>query len=241
MTKLDILAFGAHPDDVELGCSGTVALQVNLGRKVGIIDFTQGELGTRGTVETRKEEAEDSKHILGVSIRENIDLQDGFFENNKESQLKLIQRIRHYQPEIILANALEDRHIDHGRAAQLANDACFLAGLQKIETFSDNGEPQKAWRPKAVYHYIQDRPLNPDLVVDITDFWHKKRESILAFKTQFFNPDSKEPITPISTIDFLDFLEARAREMGRLIGVKYGEGFLKHTPIGTNDLFKLIG
>jgi N-acetylglucosamine malate deacetylase 1 len=238
--KLDILALAAHPDDIELSCSGTLVAHIKAGKKVGIIDFTQGELGTRGTVDTRREEALESSKILGLSVRENLGFSDGFFANDRIHQLSLIRVIRKYQPEIVIANAIHDRHIDHGRGAQLANDACFLAGLAKIETKDDDGVPQKEWRPKALYHYIQDRFIHPQLVVDISPYWDIKLASILAFKTQFFNPDSNEPSTPISSRDFLEFLEGRAREYGRMIGVTYGEGFTKATPIGTSNLFDLI-
>jgi N-acetylglucosamine malate deacetylase 1 len=240
--KLDILAMCAHPDDAELSCSGTIALHVALGKKVGIIDFTRGELGTRGTPQTRSQEAEAASQILGLSTRENLGLADGFFINNGESQLKLIAKIREYQPEIVLANAIADRHIDHGRASELANDACFLAGLRKITTYDSQGQIQSPWRPKQVYHYIQDRYIQPDLIVDISPYWSIKMEAIKAFKTQFFVGDSadNEPNTPISTPDFIYFLEARAREFGRMIGVEFGEGFSKATPPGVRNLFDLI-
>lgn len=238
--KLDILAFAAHPDDVELSCSGTLALHQKLGYKVGIIDFTKGELGTRGTPETRKEEAKLASEILHIAVRENLGFADGFFRNDQEHQLQVIEVIRRYQPTIVFANALSDRHIDHARAAQLAHDACFLSGLRKIHTKDQNGLAQQAWRPQAVYHYLQDRYLHPDLVVDITDYWALKFEAIKAFKTQFFDPTSAEPDTPISSADYFQFLEGRAREMGRLIGVTYGEGFMKNTPIGTRNLMNLL-
>jgi bacillithiol biosynthesis deacetylase BshB1 len=238
--KLDILAFAAHPDDTELSCSGTIASHIAEGKKVGVVDFTRGELGTRGTPETRDQEAKEASEILGLSVRENLGFADGFFQNDQAHQLKVIEVIRRYQPEIVLANAITDRHIDHGRAAQLAHDACFLAGLAKIITFDVHGNPQAAWRPKAVYHYIQDRYIQPAIVVDITNFWEIKVQAIRAFKTQFFDPNSAEPMTPISTPEFLDFLEGRAREMGRMIGVKYGEGFTKVTTPGVRSLFDLV-
>lgn len=240
--KLDLLALGVHPDDVELACSGTVISHIAMGKKVGVVDFTRGELGTRGTAETRKTESEAAAKILGIHTRENLGMADGFFQNDREHQLKLITAIRKYQPEVVLANAVDDRHSDHGRAAQLTVDACFYAGLIKIETRDEQGNIQAPWRPKQIYHYIQDRHMNPDLIVDVTPFWEQRMEAVKAFKTQFFVPgnDDNEPATPISTPDFMLFLEARAREFGRLIGVKYGEGFVSRTPIGTNNLFDLL-
>jgi bacillithiol biosynthesis deacetylase BshB1 len=229
--KLDILAFAAHPDDVELACSGTLLHHIAVGKKVGIVDLTRGELGTRGTAELRDKEAEKSSKIMGIDARENLKLADGFFEDNKENQLKIIEMIRKYQPELVLANAITDRHIDHGRAAELVHNSCFLAGLSKIST----GD-LKAWRPKGVLHYIQDYYLKPDVVVDITPWFEKKKECIMAFSSQFYNPESKEPETPISGELFFKFLEARAREMGRLIGVEFGEGFVSKTPLSIKDL-----
>ncbi|EAY31244.1 bacillithiol biosynthesis deacetylase BshB1 [Microscilla marina] len=239
--KLDILALGVHPDDVELACSGTVISHINRGKKVGIVDFTRGELGTRGTAETRKAESEAASKILGVEVRENLEMADGFFQNDKAHQLKLIAALRKFQPEIVLANALDDRHSDHGRAAKLAIDACFYAGLVKVETLDAQGNIQAPWRPKQIYHYVQDRYMKPDLIVDVTPFWEQRMEAVKAFKTQFFisGNEDNEPATPISTPDFMLFLEARAREFGRLIGVKYGEGFVSRTPIGTTNLFEL--
>jgi bacillithiol biosynthesis deacetylase BshB1 len=241
--KLDILAICAHPDDAELACSGTIAAHIAMGKKVGVVDLTKGELGTRGTPEIRAEESKIASEILGLSLRVNLEMADGFFVNNQAHQLKLITAIRKYQPEIILANAISDRHIDHGRASQLTNDACFLAGLRKIITVDDKGIDQKPWRPKALYHFIQDRYIQPDLVIDITPYWNLKKNSIQAFKSQFFTPQGidNEPSTPISTPDFMYFIEARAREMGRMIGVEFGEGFTKATPIGAKNLFDLIG
>ena len=237
--KLDILAIAAHPDDVELGCAGTLLVHLRTGRKVGVIDLTRGELGTRGSAAQRDQEAIDARRVLGLSARENMKFADGFFENNREHQLKLIAAIRRYQPEIVLTNAIEDRHSDHGRASQLVSDSCFLAGLVKIETL-DGGERQAAWRPKAVYHFIQDRLLVPDLVVDVTDVWEQKIDSIRAYKTQFFDPSSQEPETHISKPDFLNFIEARALELGHSIGVKYGEGFTKERNLGVRNLFDLL-
>lgn len=238
--KLDILAFAAHPDDTELACSGTIAKHLAIGKQVGVLDFTRGELGTRGSAEIRDIEAQASAKVLGLSTRENIALADGFFEDNAESQLKIIQKIRKFRPEIVLASALEDRHIDHSRAAKLAINACFLSGLRRVETQDELGNSQTEWRPKAIYHYIQDRYMKPSFVVDVTDFWEQKIASVKAFKTQFYDPTSDEPETPISSADFLDFLEARAREMGRIIGVKYGEGFVTQTSIKVNSLFDTL-
>lgn len=222
--KLDILAFGAHPDDVELSCSGSILKNVSLGKKVGIIDLTQGELGTRGTAAIRLKESAAAAKILGVSFRENLKMKDGFFSNDKKHQLAIIKKIRQYQPDIILANAVEDRHPDHGRAAKLVSDASFFSGLRKIVT-KINGKSQEAWRPKVVYHYIQYRKLKPDFVVDISDFMERRMESILAFRSQFFSPDSKEPGTLISSPEFLKYIRSRESEFGKSIGVKYGEGF----------------
>ena len=218
--KLDILVMAAHPDDAELSCAGTILKHIAAGKKVGIVDFTRGELGTRGTPEIRLQESADATKILGLQARENLGIRDGFFRNDEETQLKLIEVIRKYQPEIVLANALEDRHPDHGKGAQLAIDACFLSGLRQIKT----GD-LPAWRPTQVYHYIQDRYLEPDFVVDISSQWDLKEAAIRAFKSQFFDPNSAEPASYISSPDFLNFIQARAMEMGHKIGVKYGEGF----------------
>jgi bacillithiol biosynthesis deacetylase BshB1 len=218
--KLDILVMAAHPDDAELSCAGTILKHIAAGKKVGIVDFTRGELGTRGTPEIRLQESADATKILGLHVRENLGIRDGFFRNDEETQLKLIEVIRKYQPDIVLANALEDRHPDHGKGAQLAIDACFLSGLRQIKT----GD-LPAWRPAQVYHYIQDRYLEPDFVVDISSQWDKKEAAIRAFKSQFFDPNSSEPASYISSPDFLNFIQARAMEMGHKIGVKYGEGF----------------
>jgi N-acetylglucosamine malate deacetylase 1 len=236
--KLDILVFAAHPDDAELGCGGTIAKHVSLGYKVGVVDLTRGELGTRGTVQTRDAEAKASATILGLSVRENLNLRDGFFKNDEEHQLRLIQAIRKYQPEIVLANAVHDRHPDHGKGAALAFDSFFLAGLAKVETKED-GKSQKVWRPKHLYHYIQSQFIVPDFVVDVSAHWKIKMDSIMAFKTQFFDPSSKEPETFISKPSFLTFLEARAKEFGQAIGAEYGEGFTKASTLGVEDLFHL--
>jgi N-acetylglucosamine malate deacetylase 1 len=238
--KLDILIFAAHPDDAELGCGGTIAKHVSLGYKVGVVDLTRGELGTRGTVQTRDQEAKDSAKILGLSIRENLNLRDGFFKNDEEHQLKLIQAIRKYQPEIVLANAIHDRHPDHGKGADLAFDSCFLSGLVKIETKED-GKLQQAWRPKHLYHYIQSQLIVPAFVVDVSSHWQTKMDSIKAFKTQFFDPasTSNEPETFISKPTFLTFLEARAKEFGHSIGAQYAEGFTTANRVGVDHLFQL--
>lgn len=238
--KLDVLVFAAHPDDAELGCGGTIAKHAAAGKKVGIIDFTRGELGTRGTPETRSEEAAASAKILGISVRENLGLQDGYFRNDQQSQLTLIQSIRKYRPEIVLANAIVDRHIDHGKGASLGYDACFLSGLAKIKTLDDNGNPQEAWRPSAVYHYIQSQFIEPHFVVDISGYWDVKMEAIRAFKTQFYDPNSSEPETFISKPGFLKMLEARAVEFGHAIGATHGEGFTVRRFPGVKNLFDLI-
>ncbi len=238
--KLDILAIGAHPDDVELGCGATLAKEVANGKKVGIIDLTRGELGTRGTAETRDEEAKDAADILNVSVRENMRFADGFFVNDKAHQLALIAKIRKYQPEIVICNAIDDRHIDHGKGSKLASDACFLSGLLKIETVDETGETQKPWRPKHVYHFIQWKNIEPDLAVDVTGFIDVKMKSVMAYKTQFFDADSKEPETPISSKNFTDSVIYRARDLGRLIGVEYAEGFTVERYGGVDSLFDLI-
>ncbi|MCZ2472394.1 bacillithiol biosynthesis deacetylase BshB1 [Aquirufa ecclesiirivi] len=237
--KLDILVMAAHPDDAELACSGTIVSQIQQGKKVGIVDFTRGELGTRGTPEIRIAESAASTAILGIHARENLGIRDGFFRNDEESQLKLIQVIRKYQPDIVLANALEDRHPDHGKGAQLAIDACFLSGLRKIETQDEQGNSQATWRPKHVFHYIQDRYINPDFVIDISAHWDIKEQSIRAFKSQFFDPNSTEPDSYISSPDFLEFIRARSMEMGHKIGVKYGEGYQSQRTMGL-DGFEAI-
>lgn len=238
--KLDILAFASHPDDIELGCAGTLIAHIAQGKKVGIVDLTQGELGTRGTPETRIQEAEDASKIMGIAARENLGFADGFFQNDKEHQLKVVEMIRKYKPELVIMNAVYDRHPDHKRGSDLVSESCFKSGLKMIKTTGEKGEEQEAWRPKAVYHYIQDRFITPDLVVDVTDFWDKKMETIRAFKSQFYNPDDSSPNTYISSPEFLDFIEARAKEMGHSIGVTYGEGFTKERNIGVKSFFDLI-
>ena len=236
--KLDILVMSAHPDDAELSCSGTILSYIAQGKKVGIVDFTRGEMGTRGTPEIRLQESNDATKILGLHARENLGLADGFFQNDQASQIILMEVIRRYRPEIVLANALEDRHPDHGKGAKLAIDACFLSGLRMIQTIDSHSKTeQSAWRPKHVYHYIQDRYLEPDFVIDITEHWETKEQSIRAFKSQFFDPTSKEPNSYISSPDFLSFIQARAQEMGHKIGVKYGEGFQSQKTMQVKNLF----
>ncbi|MGG9972651.1 bacillithiol biosynthesis deacetylase BshB1 [Ferruginibacter sp. SUN002] len=237
--KLDILAFAVHPDDAELSCAGTLITEKKNGKKTGIVDLTQGELGTRGTAEIRKQEAAAAAKILGVDIRENLQLADGFFANDKAHQLKVIAAIRKYRPEIILCNAPEDRHPDHGRSAELVNDAAFLSGLRKIETF-DNNVAQEAWRPKYVFNFIQDRYLQPDFVVDVTEAFEQKLESIKAYGSQFYNPALNEPQTYISTPDFLDSVIYRAKMFGKMIGVKYAEGYISKKMLGINSFDVLI-
>lgn len=222
--KTDILAFGAHPDDVELGCGGTVAKLVSEGKSVAIVDLTEGELGTRGSRETRNEEAKSAANILKVLARENLKMSDAFFEHSEENIRKIVHILRKYQPEIVLANALDDRHPDHARAAKLVSDACFVSGLRKIETF-ENGKLQPVWRPKQIFNYIQWKHIKPEFVMDISDFMETKISACLAYKTQFYDPDSNEPITPISTKDFLESVSYRAKDLGRLAGVEYAEGF----------------
>ena len=236
--KLDILAIGSHPDDVELGCSATIAKEVQLGKKVGIIDLTRGELGTRGSADTRDKEAKEAAEILGVVVRENMGFADGFFVNDKTHQMALIQMIRKYQPDIVLCNAVDDRHIDHAKGSQLVSDACFLSGLMKIETTLD-GTKQNHWRPKQVYHYIQWKNLEPDVVVDVSGFMDTKMRAVLAYKTQFYDANSKLPETPISSKNFTDSVEYRARDLGRLIGVEHGEGFTVERYVGVDSLFGL--
>lgn len=236
--KLDILAFGAHPDDVELGCSGTIAKEVSLGKKVGIIDLTRGELGTRGSKEIRDQEAIAAATILGVQIRENLNFRDGFFINDEQHQLEIIKKIRKYQPEIVLCNAIDDRHIDHGKGSKLVSDACFLSGLTKIETELD-GIKQEAWRPKLVYHYIQWKNLEPDFVVDVTGFMDLKMQSVLAYGSQFFDPNSDEPETPITSKNFLDSIKYRAQDLGRLVNVEFAEGFTVERYLTVNSLSDL--
>lgn len=237
--KVDILAIGAHPDDVELGCGGTIAKMISEGKTVAIIDLTKGELGTRGTDETRKEEAADAAKILGISARENLEMKDGFLQNSEEYQMRIVKMIRKYQPEIVLANATDDRHPDHAKAAKLVSDACFLSGLKKIETALD-GKNQEFWRPKHVFHFIQWKEIEPDFVIDISDFMEKKIEACMAYKTQFYNPESKEPVTPIATKDFLESLTYRAQNLGRLSGCTYAEGFTAEKMIALKNFEGIV-
>lgn len=238
MTKLDILVIAAHPDDAELGCSGTIAAHIAKGHKVGIIDLTLGEMGTRGTPEIRLKESMIASGILNLTNRENLGFKDIYFKNDEEHQHRLIEMIRKYQPNIVLANAIQDRHPDHGKGASLASDACFISGLRKIETIY-NGENQAPWRPKFVYHYIQNNFIEPDFIMDITPFWDIKLQSIMAFKSQFHDPSSQEPQSFISDPNFLPFIEARAREFGHRINVRYGEGFTVERFLGIENLFDL--
>lgn len=237
--KLDILAMGAHPDDVELGCSGTLAKEIANGKKVGIIDLTQGELGTRGSAEIRAQEAARAAEVLGISVRENMKFRDGFFVNDEAHQMEIIKRIRKYRPEIVLTNAFTDRHIDHGRASELTSSACFLSGLRRIKTTVD-GDEQEAWRPKRVLHYIQWKDLDPDIIVDISGFMEKKMEAVKAYKSQFFDQDSTEPDTPISSNNFIQSVEYRASNLGRMIFTDYAEGFTTEITPGIKSVFDLI-
>lgn len=236
--KLHILAFAAHPDDAELSCAGTLMKHVDLGFKVGILDFTRGELGTRGTPELRDIEAKHSAEIMRIHVRENAGFADGFFANDKHHQLELIKFIRYYQPEVVLLNAPKDRHPDHGKAAQLGLDACFLSGLRKITSYW-NGSAQNEWRPKHVYHYIQDQLLPHDFVIDCTPYYDRKIQAIKAFKSQFFDPQSTEPATYISDPKYFDYITARMTEYGHSVGVLYGEGFIKTRQISVNSFFDL--
>lgn len=237
--KLDILAIGAHPDDVELGCGATIAKEISLGKKVGILDLTKGELGTRGSAEIRENEAKNAADILNVEVRKNLGFADGFFKNDKTNQLEIIKIIRKYKPEIVLCNAIDDRHIDHGKGSKLVSDACFLSGLIKIETKLNN-ELQEAWRPKHVYHYIQWKNIEPDFVVDVSDFIETKIKAVKAYSSQFYNPESKEPISPITSKNFLDSIEYRAKDLGRLIGVDYAEGYTTERYVAVKSFDNLI-
>ncbi len=238
--KLDILAISSHPDDAELGCSGTLIAEIKRGKAAGIIDLTQGELGTRGTIETRYEEATEAAKIMGLSVRENLKMRDGFFRNDEEHQLQLIKVLRKYQPEIVIANILEDRHPDHGRGGWLAYDACFLSGLRQIKTIDDDGKEQEKWRPKMLLHYIQDRFYEPDIILDVSHVWEQRIDAIKAYRTQFLPDASGDPQTYISTPDFMEALSARARLLGKRIGVKYAEGFVSKKSIGIKNLDALV-
>ena len=238
--KLDVLAIGAHPDDVELGCSGTLINEIKRGKKVGIVDLTQGELGTRGTIETRYQEAADAAKIMGIHVRENLQMRDGFFKNDEEHQMQVIKALRKYQPEIVITNILEDRHPDHGRGGWLTYDACFFSGLRQIKTYGEDGKEQEKWRPKLLLHYIQDRFYEPDIIIDVSDVWEQRMQSVKAVKTQFHDPNSTEPQSYLSNPDFLDAIVSRARSLGKRIGVKYGEGFLSKKNIGIHNLDALV-
>ncbi|SHE34540.1 bacillithiol biosynthesis deacetylase BshB1 [Psychroflexus salarius] len=237
--KLDILAIGAHPDDVELSCAGTLIKETTKGKRVGVVDLTQGELGTRGNAETRTEEARQAAEIMGLAMRQNLKFRDGFFQNDEAHQLEIIKLIRKYQPEIVFCNAIHDRHIDHSKGSQLVGDACFLSGLRKIETIDDS-KSQEVWRPKHVYHYIQWYDITPDVVVDISGYINQKVEAVKAYKTQFFDPTNKEPKTPISSQNFLDSVTYRARDLGRIIGVDHAEGFTVERYAAVDSIFDLI-
>lgn len=236
--KLDILALCAHPDDAEISCAGTLAKHISLGYKAGVIDLTQGELGTRGTVEIREKEAAEAARLIGLSVRKNLKLRDGFFGFSDEEKLKIISVIRAYQPQIVLTNAVRDRHPDHGKAAALVRECCFLSGLSKVKTEYE-GETQNEWRPRQVFHFVQSQYIKPDFIVDVSDFWNKKMEALQAFKSQFYNPQSHEPETFISNPGFMKLIEARGHELGYSIGAKYGEGFTVDHHLGIDNLFHL--
>ena len=236
--KLDILIFAAHPDDAELGCAGTILKHIALGYKVGIVDLTKGELGTRGTPQTRLEESASAAKILNLSARENLGFADGFFSDSQEECLKIIEQIRYFQPDIVICNSPQDRHPDHGKGNNLIVKASFLSGLRKIET-TYNDIIQEPWRAKNIYSYIQDQYIKPDFVIDVSPFWETKKESIYAYKSQFWNPESSEPASYISSLEFIEFIEARSKEMGHSIGVKHGEGFIKHSQLAVNNLFDI--
>lgn len=236
--KLDILAFGAHPDDVELGCGATLAKEISTGKKIGIVDLTRGELGTRGSAEIRDKEAAKAAEILGVSVRENLRFKDGFFVNDEKHQLEIIKMIRKYKPEIVICNAIDDRHIDHGKGSKLVSDACFLSGLRRIETSLDE-KVQSEWRPKLVYHYIQWKNIEPDFVIDVSGFMQKKIDAVMAYSSQFYDPNSKEPVSPIATKNFTESIEYRAKDLGRLVFVDYAEGFTVERYVAVNSLTDL--
>ena len=237
--KLDILAFGAHPDDVELGCAATLAKEISKGKKVGIVDLTRGELGTRGTVAIRTQEAMSAAKIIGAVLRENMGFEDGFFVNDKAHQIAIVNVIRKYQPEVVLCNAIEDRHIDHPKGSQLVSDACFLSGLRKIKTEVE-GISQAAWRPKQVYHYMQWKNTQPDFVVDVTGFMDVKEKAVKAHVSQFFDPNSKEPESPITSQNFINSVLYRANDLGRMIGVESAEGFSTERYVAVRELGDLI-
>lgn len=236
--ELDILCITAHPDDTEIGMGGTVLRHIHLGHRVGVVDLTVGELGTRGSGELRVQEAAAAAKVLGVEVRYQLGLPDGFFEVDEANLLKVVAVLRRHRPRVVFTNAVRDRHPDHGRGSRLVSRACFLSGLRRIAT-GHAGKPQEAWRPQAVYHCIQDRWIDPDIVFDVTDFWEGKMKALACFKSQFYDPKSTEPVSPISVPEFLPTLEGRALETGRLIGVKYGEGFTVERPVGVDDALKL--
>lgn len=238
--NVDVLAIAAHPDDIEMTCAGTVLSLVNQGKTVAGVDLTRGELGTRGTPEIRLQESVEGSRIMKLAARENMGFRDGFFRNDEEHQMALIPIIRQFRPAIILTNTPDDRHPDHGRAAELVVEACFYAGLRQIKTVGKDGKQQEAHRPAYVYHFIQDRSLTPDFVVDVTPYWEQKLEAIKAYKSQFFNPESNEPRSYISGEPFMKFLESRTREHGHMIGVEFGEGFISKRMLGVQDLFSLV-
>jgi bacillithiol biosynthesis deacetylase BshB1 len=237
--KLDLLVFGAHPDDAEMTCGGTICKLVAEGKKVGIVDLTRGEMGTRGTPETRASEAADAARIMGISARENLAFRDGFFVNDEAHQLQIVRMLRKYRPELVLANAIRDRHPDHGKGAAVVRDAIFVSGLRKIETILD-GVPQEPWRPRKLFHYIQDRFIHPDFIVDISGYFEQRKEAISAYRSQFYNPGSGGPETYISTKTFWDFLEARARDFGHMAGFAFGEGFTSENPPGLHSPFDIL-
>lgn len=237
--KLDILAVGAHPDDVELSCAATLAKEVSRGKKVGILDLTRGELGTRGSAELRDQEAANAAAILGIEVRENLGFADGFFVNDKKHQLEVIKILRHYRPDVVLCNAVHDRHIDHGKGSKLVSDACFLSGLRRIET-NYEGSDQEHWRPKQVYHYIQWNSIEPDFVVDVSGFMDKKMKAVMAYGSQFYDPKSTEPTSPISSKNFLDSIKYRAHDLGRLIGTEAAEGYTVERYLAVDNLDHLI-
>ena len=238
--QIDILAFGAHPDDIELGCAGTIALSVSQGKSVVAIDLTKGELGTRGSITKRLQEAEKASEILGIDTRENLEFKDGFFLNDETHQMAVIQKIRFFRPEIILCNAIRDRHIDHEKGNKLVNDSCFLSGLSKIKTFDESGIPQEAWRPKIVLEYIQWNDIKPDIIVDISSFLDLKLNAVAAYSSQFHDPSSMEEETPISSKNFIDSVSYRAKNFGRIIGTEAGEGFTSKQPLSIGNLSHLI-
>lgn len=237
--KVDFLAFGAHPDDVEMSCGGTIIKLISEGKKVAVVDLTEGELGTRGTAQTRFEEAREATRLMGISARENLMMTDGFLENSREYQMRIVKMIRKYRPEVVFSNAVSDRHPDHAKASKLVSDACFISGLKKIETQLD-GEAQEYWRPKHIFNYIQWRDLKPDFVIDITGFLDQKIKACMAYKTQFYDPDSTEPMTPIATKDFLESLTYRAQNLGRQSGVDYAEGFTAEKMIAMKNFEGIV-